>query len=118
MIAPDALRPWALAPSTSRALRAMLGVEGGRVAVVLLPGALPPELAPGQVWRTVEGRPVAVVDLGVALRLAAARSPSAHRALTAPPPLGGAWCLALAADGSALTWSTPTTPPMRAWGAA
>jgi len=112
-LAADALRPWATAPAVSRELRAMhraaLDAIPSRplVFVVMLGGAFRPETIPADAWRTVEGRPVAVVGLEVARDIATGRSPSAARALDTAPPAGGAWCLALAADGSALTWSTP-----------
>ncbi len=77
------------------------------VFVVQRAGAFRPETIPADRWRTVEGKPVALVDLATARDVATGRSPSAARALEQAPPAGGAWCLALAADGSALTWSTP-----------
>jgi len=91
------------------------GREHGAVAfLVLLPGATAPEVIPAGAWRSVEGRRVAVVGLEVARQLAAGRSSSAVAALTSAPPPRGVWCLALASDGSALTWSTPVTfPPPR-----
>lgn len=115
MIAPDAMRPWALDAAVSRELRAMhraaLDAIPARplVFVVLLAGAFAPESIPAGAWRTVEGRRVAVVALSTARDVATGRSPSAARALEQAPPAGGAWCIALAADGSALTWSTPLT---------
>lgn len=102
----DALRPWATKPEVNRELRAMLrAVDGPAACVVLLPGAIPPEVVPA--WRTVDGRPVAAVKLQVARELAMGRSPTAAEALDAAPPAGGCWCLALGPDGSAVTWSTP-----------
>ncbi len=112
-LAADALRPWALSPAVSRELRAMHRAARDAIPsqplvfVVMLGGAFRPESIPSGAWRTVEGRPVAVAGLELARDLATGRSPSAAAALDAPPPAGGAWCLALAADGSALTWSTP-----------
>lgn len=113
MIAPDALRPWATSPAVSRELRAMHAAAvdvtpaAPLVFVVLLGGAFAPESIPAGAWRTVEGRRVAVAPLSVARDVATGRSPSAARALEHAPPAGGCWCLALASDGSALTWSTP-----------
>lgn len=115
MIPPGAMRPWALSPAVSRGLRALHRAALDTtpapplVFVVLLAGAFAPETIPADAWRTVEGHPVAVVGLEVARDIATGRSPSALRALDAAPPAGGCWCLALAADGSALTWSTPLT---------
>lgn len=108
-----ALRSWATSPQVSRGFRALLA---GRAAdappaalVVLLGASIPPESIPAASWRTVEGRPVAAVDLETARDLATGRSDSAADALTSAPPPRGVWCLALAADGSALTWSTPAS---------
>lgn len=105
-----AIRPWATSPGVSRELRAMLGAEHAAaplVCLVLLPGAIPPETIPAGAWRTVEGRPVAVVGLELARDLATGRSVTAPAELASPPPAGCAWCIALAADGRALTWPTP-----------
>lgn len=115
MIAPDALRPWATSPAVSRELRAMHAAavdaipSAPLVFVVALAGAFRPESIPAGAWRTVEGKAVAVAPLSVARDVATGRSPSAARALEHAPPAGGCWCLALASDGSALTWSTPIT---------
>lgn len=112
MIRPDALRPWATAPDTVREFRAMLAADTSaqpRALVVLLGGAFAPESIPAASWRSVEGHRVAVVALETARDIAAGRSSSAADALTSAPPPRGVWCLALAADGSALTWSTPVT---------
>jgi hypothetical protein len=103
-----ALRPWATSPAVNRELRAMLGATPGtgpRAFVVLLPGAFAPESIPA--WRTVEGRRVAVVGLELARDIATGRSDTAPAELASPPPAGCAWCIALAADGRALTWPTP-----------
>lgn len=113
----DALRPWATSAAVSRDLRAMLAADAhqlgaehsARVFLVLLGGAFAPESIPAAAWRTVEGHRVAVVGLEVARDIATGRSSSAAAALTSAPPPRGVWCLALAADGSALTWSTPVT---------
>lgn len=107
----ESLRGWATAPEVSRELRRLLtAAPAGSVAVVLLSGAFAPEMIPASAWRAVEGLRVAVVDLQLARDLATGRgSPSAADALSQSPPARGAWCLALAADGSALTWSTPIT---------
>mgnify|MGYP000629645062 CR=1 FL=1 len=113
VIAPDALRPWATAAATNRALRAMHreapreAAPGGNVFLVLLGGAIPPETVPAGAWRTVEGRPVAVVAHLLARNIAVGRAPGAAEVLEQAPPAGGAWCIALAPDGSAVTWSTP-----------
>ena len=116
-IAREALRPWATSAAVSRELRAMLAADAhqlgaehsARVFLVLLPGAFAPESIPAAAWRTVEGLRVAVVALEHARDIATGRSSSAGEALSRPPPPRGAWVLALAADGSALTWSTPVT---------
>lgn len=106
-----ALRSWATSPQVSRGFRALLA---GRAAdappaalVVLLGASIPPESIPSAAWRTVEGRPVAVVGLELARDLATGRSVTAPAELASPPPAGCAWCIALAADGRALTWPTP-----------
>lgn len=113
-IDPAAFRPWATSPAVSRELRALLAADGvsaphrgARVLLVLLPGAFAPETVPAGAWRPVEGHRVAVVALELARELAAGRSFTAASTLAGQPPARGAWCLALAADGSALTWSTP-----------
>lgn len=116
-IAREALRPWATSAAVSRELRAMLAADAhqlgaehsARVFLVLLGGAFAPESIPAAAWRSVEGLRVAVVGLETARDLATGRSDSAADALTSAPPPRGVWCLALAADGSALTWSTPVT---------
>ena len=121
----DALRPWATSAAVNRALRAMLAADahqlgaehGARVFLVLLGGAFVPESIPADAWRSVEGYRVAVVGLEVARDIATGRSSSAADALARPPPPRGAWVLALAPDGSSLTWSTPVAflpPPVGA----
>lgn len=113
MTASDALRPWATSAAVNRELRAMhaaaLDTIPSRplVFVVALPGAFAPESIPAGAWRTVEGKPVAVVSLSEARDLATGRSRSAADALSRPPPERGVWCIALGANGDALTWSTP-----------
>ena len=110
----DALRPWATSAATVIALRQILGAspDGQSVAVlVLLPGAVAPETVAPSTWRDVNGRRGAVVALDMARELAAGRSASARKALDAAPAPRCVWCVALAADGAALTWCLPTAPP-------
>ena len=113
MTASDALRPWATSAAVNRELRAMhsaaLDAIPSRplVFVVALAGAFRPESIPAGAWREVEGKPVAVAPLETARDIAAGRSPGAARTLDTAPPAGGCWCIAIAADGSSLTWSTP-----------
>ncbi len=118
MIAPDAMRPWATSPAVSRELRALWARRGPAaerlVFVVLMPGALTPETIPAGAWRLVESRPVALVPFDTARALAAGRSPRAASALEQPAPARCVWCLALAAEGSALTWATPVEAPSSA----
>lgn len=112
MSARDVLRSWVTAPEVNRALRALHreaeAVTASRplVFVVTLGGAFRPETIPAGAWREVGGRPVAVVDLATARDVAAGRGADAIAAgLASPPPPGGCWCLALTADGDAVTCS-------------
>lgn len=114
------LRPWATSPEVSRGFRALLAGRAPdappAALVVLLGASIPPESIPSAAWRSVEGRPVAAVDLETARALAAGRSASAARELSGRAPARCVWVVALAADGSALTWPSPVaflrTPPV------
>ncbi len=102
-----ALRPWAVSRDTAREFRLMVSAAAlASPAVVVLVGAtIAPEVVPRGRWRTVGPHRVAVVDLDTACSLAAGRSPSAARAMRAPPSSPRAvLCLALAASGDAVTW--------------
>lgn len=107
-----ALRPWATMPEVNRGMRAMLreALAAGEVEepagfVVLLSGAIPPEVIPSTAWRSVEGKPVAVAPLAVVRQFGRARGGDVARTLDEPPDPDGAWCIALGADGGAVSWS-------------
>jgi len=114
------LRPWATSPQVSRGFRALLAGRAPdappAALVVLLAASIAPETIPASAWRTVEGKPVAAVDLELARSLAAGRSASAARELHGRTPARCVWVVALAADGSAVTWPSPVsflpTPPV------
>lgn len=112
----EALRPWATSPETNRAMRAMHREALDAtplVFVVALAGATAPETIPAGLWREVNGRRVAVVDLQLAREVAALRSPEVADGLARQPPPRCAWCLVLEAGGGAFTWAAVLSPAPR-----
>ncbi len=102
---PERIRAVFLRRDVGRALRAAL--TPGHVALVLAPGALPPELGAGCSWHSLDGVRLAVVPRARALEIAAARAASAAAHLATEPPERCAWCLYLEAGTSAATVPFP-----------
>lgn len=92
---PERIRAVFLRRDVGRALRAAL--TPGHVALVLAPGALPPEVDARASWLSLDGVRVASVPHARAGELARARSKSSARHLASDPPAGCAWCLYLEA---------------------
>jgi len=117
---PASIRPWATSPQVSRGFRALLAGRAPdappAALVVLLGASIAPEVIAADAWHSIEGKRVAVVDLETARSLAAGRSASAARELHGRAPTRCVWCIALSADGSAVTWPSPVsflrTPPV------
>lgn len=105
---PEHVRAVFLRRDVGRALRAAL--TPGRVALVLAPGALPPELGAGCSWASVEGVRVAGAPLARAIELARARSEAAAEQLASDPPARCSWCLYLEAGTNTAVVPFVTTP--------
>jgi hypothetical protein len=109
---PD-LTEWVTRGDVVRHLRAELAPGGARVAVVLAPGVIPPELvnvarSGADLWRTVAGLNVAALPRDTAVMLAAGRSRAAGVHIARPPADGCAWVLLLLPNGCQ-TWGFPLT---------
>ena len=108
---PERIRAVFLRRDVGRALRAALTPD--HVALVLAPGALPPELGAGCSWASVEGVRVAGAPLARAVELARARSEAAAVQLASDPPARAAWCLYLEAGTGLAVVPFLTSRPSR-----
>ncbi len=108
---PERIRAVFLRRDVGRALRAAL--TPGHVALVLAPGALPPELGAGCSWATVDGVRIAGAPLARAAEIARARSEAAAVQLASNPPPGCSWCLYLEAGTALAVVPFVTSRPSR-----
>ncbi len=109
---PEHVHATFLRADVGRLLRAAL--EPGRVALVLAPGVLPPELPKGRSWcswSSAEAVRVASVPLIWAVEVASARAARAAEQLGADPPARCAWCLYLDAGLRCAVVPFPVLPP-------
>lgn len=106
---PEHVRATFLRADVGRLLRAAL--EPRRVALVLAPSVLPPELPKGCSWSSAEAVRVASVPLAWAVEVASARAARAAEQLGADPPARCAWCLYLDAGLRCAVVPFPVLPP-------
>ena len=108
---PERIRAVFLRRDVGRALRAALTPD--HVALVLAPGALPPELGAGCSWASVDGARVAGAPFARAVEIAQARSALAARVLVSEPAENASWCLYLEAGTGLAVVPFLTSRPSR-----